>query len=83
VITNLCDVTDALEMNPSASRSLRRKFKAEGWISTTSKSNEEDLVTRALARIELCPEQYGKFIAMLSDIEGMDLIVEKLGTSVL
>ena len=78
--TNLSDITNALEMNPFASRRLRRKFKAESWISTTSKSTEEELVTRALARIELDPKQYRKFIAMLSDIEGMDLIVEKLGT---
>ena len=70
-------------MNLSASQSLRRKFKEESWISPTSTSTEEELVTRALARIELDPKQYRKFIAMLSNIEGMDLLVEKLGTSVL
>ena len=79
MITNLSDITKALEMNPSAGQSLKRKFKEESWISSTSQSTEEELVTRALARIELDPNQYTKFIAMLRDIEGMDLIVKKLG----
>ena len=78
VKTNLTSIMGALKSNPSASESLREKFKEKGWLTPAAKPTEEELVTHALGRIELDPNQCGKFIAMLSDITGMDLIVNRL-----
>ena len=78
VKTNLSRITGALQSIPSARDSLRRKFKEKGWLTPTGNPTEEELVTHALGRIELDPNQCGKFVAMLSDIEGMDLIVNRL-----
>jgi len=78
VKTNLSSIITALQSNPSARNSLRQKFKEKGWLSITNSPTEEQLVTHALGRIELDPNQYGKLIAMLKEISGMDLIVNKL-----
>ena len=76
--TNLSSIITALQSNPSARNSLRQKFKEKGWLSITDSPTEEQLVTRALGRIELDPKQYRVFLAMLRDIEGLDLIVNRL-----
>ena len=78
VKTNLSSIITALQSNPSARNSLRQKFKEKGWLSITDSPTEEQLVTRALGRIELDPKQYRVFLAMLRDIEGLDLIVNRL-----
>ena len=76
--TNQSWIIRALEYNPSAKDSLRRKFKDQGWLTPGEDSTAEKLVSHALGRIEMDPNQYGKFIIMLRDIEGMDLIVNKV-----
>ena len=76
--TNLSSIITALQSNPSARNSLRQKFKEKGWLSITESPTEEQLVTHALGRIELDPKQYRVFLVMLRDVEGLDLIVNRL-----
>ena len=78
VRSNLKSITDALQLNPSASRSLRQKLQEKGWLSITANPTEEQLVNLVLGRIEHDAKQHGVFVAMLFDIDGMDLIVKKL-----
>ena len=76
--TNLSSISRALQLNPSASQSLRQKFKEKEWLGLTANPTEEQLVTLVLGRIEQDVNQYGEFIAMLCDIEGMDLTMSTL-----
>ena len=76
--TNLDAIVDTLESNEPASQTLRRKVKAKGWLGLATNLTAEELVTLVLGRIEHDANQYGEFIAMLRDIEGMDLIVKTL-----
>ena len=76
--TNLSSITRALETNPSASKTLKQKFVEKEWLDLIANPTEEQLVTLVLGRIEQDVNQYGDFIAMLRDIEGMDLIVNML-----
>ena len=78
VMNNLSSITEALQLNPHASQSVRQKFKEKGWLSIAANSTEQELVALVLGRIELDASQYGEFIAILNDVPGMDLIVKKL-----
>ena len=71
-------ITEALKSNSGALQCLTLKVKAKGWHTTTSKPSEESLVSLIINRIRLNAHQFGEFIAMLDDIEGMDLVVDKL-----
>ena len=75
---NLSSITEALQLNPFASQSVKQKFKGKGWLKLAANPTEEELVTLVLGRIELDVSQYGEFIGILNDIEGMDLIVKTL-----
>ena len=75
---NLSSITEALQLNPFACQSVRQKFKEKGWLTIAANPSEEELVTLVLGRIELDASQYGEFIAILSDVAGMDLIVNTL-----
>ena len=76
--TNLSSITEALQLNPFASQSVKQKFKGKGWLKIAANPTAEELVTLVLGRIELDASQYGEFIAILNDVEGMDLIVKTL-----
>ena len=75
---NLKSITQALQLNPHASQSVRQKFKEKGWLPIAANPTEEELVELVLGRIELDASQYGEFIAILNGVPGMDLIVKKL-----
>ena len=74
---NLKSITQALQLNPHASQSVRQKFKEKGWLPIAANPTEEELVELVLGRIELDASQYGEFIAILNGVPGMDLIVKK------
>ena len=71
-------ITEALKSNSGALQSLTLKLKAKGWHTTTSTPSEESLLSFIISRIRCNAHQFGEFIAMLDDIEGMDLVVDKL-----
>ena len=75
---HLESITEALKCNLGALQSLTLKVKAKGWYTTTSKPSAESLLSLMINRIKLNAHQFGEFIAMLDDVEGMDLVVEKL-----
>ena len=76
--TNLGSITRALKTTPSASQTLKQKMIEKGWLDPIASPTEEQLVTLVLERIDQDVNQFGEFIAMLRDIEGMDLIVNTL-----
>ena len=71
-------ITEALKSNSGALQSLTLKVKAKGWQTPTSKPSEESLLSFIINKIGLNAHQFGEFTAMLDDIEGMDLVVDKL-----
>ena len=71
-------ITEALKSNSGALQSLSMKVKAKGWLPVSSKPSEEELVSPIIDRIKNDTTQFGEFIAMLDDIEGMDQVVYKL-----
>ena len=71
-------ITEALKSNLGALQSLTLKVKAKGWHTTTSKPSADSLLSLIINRIKLNAHQFGEFNAMLDDVEGMDLVVEKL-----
>ena len=75
---HLSIITSTLQLNPSASQSLRLKYQEKRWLSLTASPAEDELVKLVLGRIEQDANQYDEFLAMLRDIEGMDLIVNTL-----
>lgn len=75
---NISNITKALRSNTSASESLKEKFKENKWLEVNARPPAEEMVTLVLARIEQDVYQYEVFIAMLRDIEGMDLTLNTL-----
>ena len=75
---NLNSIVRYLKSSPSASGTLSRKFIEKGWLDATANPTEDQLVTLVLGRIEYDANQNEELIDMLSDIEGMDLIVDSL-----
>ena len=78
VKTSRSSITGALQSNPSASQTLRQKFKEKGWLESSSNPEDDQLVTLILSRIKHDIHQFEEFIAVLKDIDGMDLIVDIL-----
>ena len=76
--TNLSSITRGIRSLPRARRALSLRFKEKEWLDLTASPTEEQLVTLVLGRIEQDANQYDEFLAMLRDIEGMDLIVNTL-----
>ena len=66
------------EATPTARLSLENEFKKLGWLGPADHPTEEELVTQALDRIKLDPNQHKEFITMLNGIPGLDLVVGKL-----
>ena len=75
---NLNRIVRYLKSSPSANGTLSWKFIEKGWLAAIANPTEDQLVTLLLGRIEYDANQYGEFIDMLRDIEGMDLIVKSL-----
>ena len=71
-------ITEALESSPSARDKLTLLYKQHKWLHIKEKPEESQLVTLALERIRQDPCQFDLFIDMLSDTEGMDLIMTTL-----
>lgn len=78
VLTSYCSIINALESNPPATKSLRRAFREKGHLSPTANLTAEELVTFILGRIEQRADQYGDFITILHEIQGMNLIARIL-----
>ena len=78
VNTNRSRITSALKSNPTASKTLKQKFKEESWLEPTDDPDEDALVTLILNRIKHDVNQFQKFIHMLRDIAGMDQIENML-----
>ena len=78
MMKNLEDIIKALMSNSGSLQTLTLKVKAKEWLPVSSKTSEEELVYLIIGRIKTNTTQYGEFIAMLDDIEGMDQVVDKL-----
>ena len=78
VLKNLEDITKALMSNSGSLQSLTLKVTAKEWLPVSRKPSEEELVYLIIGRIMNNTTQFGEFIAMLDDIEGMDQVVDKL-----
>ena len=78
VRSNLINITKALKSTPGARENLILHYIQHKWLAITEKPEEGELVRLALVRIKQNPSQFDIFIAMLRDIEGMDLIVTAL-----
>ena len=78
VLNNLVDITRALKLLPSALAELTQLYQQNRWLDITDKPNADELVTLALERIKVDPNQYDLFVAMLRSITGMENIVHKV-----
>ena len=50
----------------------------EGWQSTTGKLTEEKLMYMVINRVQLDASQFEVFTTMINDIDGLDLVANKL-----
>ena len=78
MVSNLEAITTALKANPSAFQSLSLKLKQKEWQKITDSPTEEELVYLVTDRIKLNASQFGEFLAMVNDIEGLDLVAKRL-----
>ena len=78
VRSNLTKITKALQSTPGARENLILHYKQYEWLDLTENPAEGELVTLALVRIKQDPSQFDKFIDMLRDTKGMDVIVTTL-----
>ena len=75
---NYESLTQFLEVNEEAKKSLTRKYKSEGWLDPVATPSEDKLVSQVLVRIKDDSKQYDVFISMLKEIVGTEEIVKKL-----
>ena len=78
VLNELNGITETLQLNPGARDKLTRLYQQEKWLNIAATPVEGKLVKLALKRIEQDSSQFDRFIDMLRNIEGMDLIVKTL-----
>ena len=78
MVSNLEVITTALKANPSAFQSLSLKLKEKEWQKFTDSPTEEELVYLVTNRIKLNASQFEEFLAMVNDIEGLDLLAKRL-----
>ena len=78
VLNDLDAITETLQLNPGAREKLTRIYQQKKWVNIAATPVEGELVKLALKRIEQDPSQFDRFIDMLRNIEGMDLIVKTL-----
>ena len=73
------DIVETLDATPKATQNLRIQFIQNSWLSPNVKNpTADDLVTVVLNRIKDDANQYVEFRDMLSDMEGMDLLLKKI-----
>ena len=75
---NYESLTQYLDVNVEAKKSLTRKYISEGWLDPVATPSEDKLVSQVMVRIKQDPKQYDVFIEMLKEIAGTNLIVQKL-----
>ena len=78
ILHKMSDIIKALKLNPGAREKLTSLYQQNEWLAIEESPVEDKLVRVALMRIEQDPDQFDLFIDMLCDIEGMDVIVNKL-----
>ena len=78
VLNTLTDITETLKLNSDSKDKLTRLYQQEKWLGIAATPGEDELVKLALKRIEQDPSQFGLFVDMLHETEGMDLIVTTL-----
>ena len=78
MVSNLEAITTALKANSSAFQSLSLKLKEKEWQKFTDSPTEEKLIYLVTDRIKLNASQFGEFLAMVNDVEGLDLVAKRL-----
>ena len=75
----MVDLVDTLVVTPKATQNLSIRFIQNSWLNPTVKDpTADDLIKIVLNRIKEDASQYDEFRDMLSDMEGMDLLLKKL-----
>ena len=77
---NFSYVVETLRSVPGSKDCLRLKFIEEDWLDKLEDPIASELVTVVLNRIEADSRTFYKFLMMLCEISGMDLIAKKLTT---
>ena len=78
IITLFERITATLKSNPAAFKCLRLKLIEKGWQNAADRLTEEELLCLIADRIKLDASQFGDFMDMLKDIEGLDLVADML-----
>ena len=78
VLSNLNAITNILKSLPGAQAKLTQLYQQNQWLEITEKPSADELVTLALGRIELDPNQFVLFVSMLRGITGLDIIADKI-----
>ena len=68
------DIIRSIKATPSAHTTLCTKFKVESWIDILAKCSEEELVQKALVKIEQDSSNFSTFVTMLRDTSGIDIV---------
>ena len=67
------DIIRSIRATPSAHKTLCTKFKVKSWIDVLAKCSEEELVQKALVKIEQDSSRFSTFVTMLRDTPGLDI----------
>ena len=78
VKSQLVTIVRLLKARKDARLTLTRHYKQEGWLEMTENPTEDELLTNALVRMKDNSSQYDKFLAMLLETEGLDMIVNAI-----
>ena len=78
IITLFERITATLKSNPAAFKCLRLKLIENGWQNAADRLTEEELLCLIADRIKLDASQFGDYMDMLKDIEGLDLVADML-----
>lgn len=75
---HMAELTDSLQVNQDARRSLIVQCQKNRWLALGAEPDAGTLVNRVLGRISGDANQYKIFIEMLNAIIGMDIICKKI-----
>lgn len=78
VLRNKAKIVGSLKLTPGATGRLITEFQQVSWLALYETPTEEKLVDALLGRLELDPDDFDKFIAMLKRVTGLDLILKIL-----
>ena len=78
VLKNFEKLRTALKETDGAEESLLTIFKSQGWLGALAKTKADELLTKALNKIENKAESYEVFIQMLQDVSGIEDAVEEI-----